>query len=232
MKDFFISYNSADRAWAEWIAWTLEEAGYSVVIQAWDFRPGGDFILEMHKAATGTEKTVIVLSDAYLGAEYTQPEWSAAFARDPRGDDRTLIPLRVEECSPEGLLRTRIYADLVALAADDAKAVLLSALKDRDKPDRPPAFPGGARAAASGISAAAAPAEGDAGVAPTSEVGGPSGSYPGKPVATSGSKALALWREKLDFLREQEAIAADPAQKFALIKQIEEAERKVPELGG
>ena len=31
MKDFFISYNQADRAWAEWIAWILEEAGYTVV---------------------------------------------------------------------------------------------------------------------------------------------------------------------------------------------------------
>jgi len=29
MKDFFISYNSADRTWAEWIAWQLEEAGYT-----------------------------------------------------------------------------------------------------------------------------------------------------------------------------------------------------------
>ena len=43
MKDFFISYNTADRDWAEWIAWTLEEAGHSVVIQAWDFRPGENF---------------------------------------------------------------------------------------------------------------------------------------------------------------------------------------------
>jgi hypothetical protein len=24
-KDFFISYNKADRAWAEWIAWQLED---------------------------------------------------------------------------------------------------------------------------------------------------------------------------------------------------------------
>jgi TIR domain len=33
-KDFFISYNKADLQWAEWIAWTLEESGYIVVIQA------------------------------------------------------------------------------------------------------------------------------------------------------------------------------------------------------
>ncbi len=30
MKDFFVSFNSADKAWADWIAWTLEEAGYQV----------------------------------------------------------------------------------------------------------------------------------------------------------------------------------------------------------
>jgi hypothetical protein len=38
MKDFFLSYNKADRAWAEWIAWQLEAADYTTVLQAWDFR--------------------------------------------------------------------------------------------------------------------------------------------------------------------------------------------------
>jgi phage replication-related protein YjqB (UPF0714/DUF867 family) len=35
--DFFISYTGKDQKWAEWIAWHLEEAGYSTVLQAWDF---------------------------------------------------------------------------------------------------------------------------------------------------------------------------------------------------
>jgi hypothetical protein len=47
MKDFFVSFNSADKAWADWISWTLEEGGYQVVYQNWDFRPGGNFVLEM-----------------------------------------------------------------------------------------------------------------------------------------------------------------------------------------
>jgi len=29
VKDFFISYTSADRHWAEWIAWQLEANDYS-----------------------------------------------------------------------------------------------------------------------------------------------------------------------------------------------------------
>jgi len=57
-KDFFISYTQADRAWAEWIAWQLEEAGYSVTIQAWHFRPGHNFPLEMDRALRKTEGIV------------------------------------------------------------------------------------------------------------------------------------------------------------------------------
>ena len=30
MPDFFISYNGADEHWAEWLAWTLEDAGYLI----------------------------------------------------------------------------------------------------------------------------------------------------------------------------------------------------------
>ena len=36
-SDFFVSYTQSDRAWAEWIAWLLEEDGYRVLIQAWDY---------------------------------------------------------------------------------------------------------------------------------------------------------------------------------------------------
>jgi len=30
MTDFFISYTGVDHAWAEWIAWQLQAAGYVV----------------------------------------------------------------------------------------------------------------------------------------------------------------------------------------------------------
>jgi hypothetical protein len=143
VKDFFISYNKADRDWAEWIAWTLEEAGYSVVIQAWDFRPGGNFVLEMHKAAARTEKTIPVLSEDYLTAEFTHPEWAAAFARDPQGKQRTLVPVRARTCEPEGLLGQTIYVDLVGRAEADARSALLGAFAERAKPGHAPAFPGG-----------------------------------------------------------------------------------------
>jgi TIR domain len=47
-RDFFVSFNRADHAWATWIAWVLEEAGYSVFFQDWGFR--GNFVEHMNRA--------------------------------------------------------------------------------------------------------------------------------------------------------------------------------------
>lgn len=47
----------------------------------------------------------------------------------------------------------------------------------------------------------------------------------------AGHGALETWKERVEFLRQQEAIVTDPSQKFALKKQIEEAEQKIRELG-
>jgi len=142
MKDFFISYNKADRLWAEWMAWQLEEVGYSTVLQAWDFRPGFNFVLGMHKASSEAKRTIAVLSPHYLAALYTQPEWAAAFAQDPKGDKGTLLPIRVKECELKGLLNQIIYIDLVGLEEDAAKGVLLAGVRrDRAKPKTQPAFP-------------------------------------------------------------------------------------------
>jgi hypothetical protein len=38
--DYFISYTSADPAWADWIAWQLKEAGSSVVFAGRDMVTG------------------------------------------------------------------------------------------------------------------------------------------------------------------------------------------------
>jgi len=44
--------------------------------------------------------------------------------------------------------------------------------------------------------------------------------------------ALSLWREKLEYFQQQEAITADPEQKFALHKKAQDARAKIAELEG
>ncbi len=142
-KDFFISYNKADRSWAEWIAWVLEAEEYTTVVQEWDFKPGGNFVVEMDNAAKECERTIAVVSRDYLSAEFTVPEWAAKFAQDPKGLGRKLVPVRVAPCDIEGLLGQVIYCDLVGLDEEAARKRLLSQLSPgRTKPAVAPSFPG------------------------------------------------------------------------------------------
>jgi Tfp pilus assembly protein PilF len=140
--DFFVSYTSADRPWAEWIAWELEQAGHSVVIQAWDFAPGSNFVVEMDSAAQNARRTIAVLSPAFLESAYCRAEWTAAFRADPTGEQRKFVPVRVRDCEPDGLLGSVAYVDLVGLSQAAARAKLLAGVTEgRGKPTNAPAFP-------------------------------------------------------------------------------------------
>jgi hypothetical protein len=153
--DFFISYNSADVKWAEWIAWVLEKhGGYAVCYQLRDFPPGSNFVSLMQDAAARARHTIAVLSPAYLEATYTESEWAAAFAQDPRGTQRRLIPVMVAECEPGGLLRSIVHVRLMGLDEDDARDALLRGVsatpatgRAGTREDRPPQFPGATRPA-------------------------------------------------------------------------------------
>jgi len=141
--DFFVSYTSVDRAWAEWIAWQLETDGYKVVVQAWDFGPGRDWAHEMQQATTTAERVVAVLSAAYLQSGHGEAEWRVFYAEDPSGERGLLLPVRVDEVDPPGLLKTRVYVDLVDQDAAGARQALLVAAQGvRGKPAREPDFPG------------------------------------------------------------------------------------------
>ncbi|WP_322763308.1 FxSxx-COOH system tetratricopeptide repeat protein, partial [Frankia sp. Cr2] len=144
VPDFFVSYTGVDRAWAVWIAWTLEAAGYRVVIQEWDFRAGAHFVAEVHRASMQATRTVAVLSAAYLNSEFTAPEWQEAWRADPNGQDRKLLVFRIEECPRPGLLAQIVSRDLFGIPREEARRVLVAAaVGERGKPATAPDFPGG-----------------------------------------------------------------------------------------
>src|SRR5262249_46572284 len=98
----------------------------------------------MQKAAEDAERTIALLSPAYLAARYTQPEWAAAFSQDPTGHKRILVPARIHDCDLTGLLPQIVYIDLVALEEEPAKRRLLEGVqRERAKPSSPPNFPSG-----------------------------------------------------------------------------------------
>jgi tetratricopeptide (TPR) repeat protein len=125
-RDFFISYTGANRLWAEWIAWQLEEAGYSVVFQK-NFPPGPSFVREMTTALAETNNTLAVLSPDYVDALSMSTEWSEALSVDPANEQRALILVRVHEMHDrlKSMWLFISYLDLVGLDEQEARKALL-----------------------------------------------------------------------------------------------------------
>ncbi|MFF7753479.1 TIR domain-containing protein [Streptomyces sp. NPDC007971] len=147
--DFFISYSPADERWASWIAWTLEEAGYRTVLQAWDFVPGTNFVDFMDRGVSESAAVIAVLSHNYERSRYGRMEWQAALRADPDAPERRLLTVRVEDIPVEGLLATITYVDLVPVTDPSAARDLLltrvrQALDGRARPALRPDYPGGA----------------------------------------------------------------------------------------
>jgi len=144
--DFFVSYTQADRAWAEWIAWILEEDGHKVLVQAWDFVPGSNWIQGMQVGAARAERTIAVLSPAYLESQFGAAEWQAAWASDPAGAQRKLLVTRVKQCDRPGLLSGVVSVDLFGQPEAEVRArlrrMVSSAMAGRAKPGVEPVFPG------------------------------------------------------------------------------------------
>jgi tetratricopeptide (TPR) repeat protein len=144
-RDFFVSYTSDDQEWAEWVAWELEDVGYTTVLQAWDFVAGSNFADAMDRALKAARHLVAILSPAYLHSRYGKAEWLNAFIQDPTGEDRRLVPVRVEDCDPKGLLQGVVYIDLVGLDEATARGRLIDkvagALRGHSRPATRPRFP-------------------------------------------------------------------------------------------
>lgn len=142
----FVSYTPADEGWASWIAWELESVGYRVVLQAWDFVPGTNFVDFMDRGVAGAGAVIAVLSRSYLSSRFGRWEWQTAILADPGDPAAKLITVRVEDCPIEGLLSTITYVDLVgvpdpATARDLVLTRVSHTLAGRAKPGARPSFP-------------------------------------------------------------------------------------------
>ena len=129
--DYFVTYHAADQRWAEWIGERLQEAGYSVELQSYDYWARSSLILEMFAVSAIADATIAVLSPDFLAENLDRPEWSAAYAQDPAATQGILVPVRVRECDVGAALPEVGYIDLVGLEDGAAGAALLTAVRER-----------------------------------------------------------------------------------------------------
>src|SRR3954465_2100605 len=137
--DFFISHAGRDTGWAEWLAWQLQQAGYSVELDVWDWAPGEDFVARMAAALERADRLLAVCTEAYFASAFGGAELRAAFAGQAAAEGR-IVPVLVEPVTLPPLYAPLIPLDLTGL--DEAAAA--TRLRERlagARPTGPPPFP-------------------------------------------------------------------------------------------
>ncbi len=131
LRDFLISYTAADVERARWISEVLQSIGYTTFFQDDDFTPGDNRPAWIEQVVTHSERTVAVLSPAYLKSKYGTAEWQFAWDEDPHGRQGKLIVVKVSDCVPPGMLRLRPGIDLAGLTDEtEFKQTLISKIED------------------------------------------------------------------------------------------------------
>jgi hypothetical protein len=117
--DFFSRHAGRDTAWAEWLAWQLQQAGYGVELDVWDWAPGEDFVARMQAALESADRVLAVCTEAYFASVYGGAELRAAFVRQAKDVGR-IVPVLVEPVTLPPLYAPLIRLDLTGL--DEAAA--------------------------------------------------------------------------------------------------------------
>jgi hypothetical protein len=136
---FVISWVEADRRWAEWIAYHVNELGLPVHIE---YPAGSNRTVEYQRMLESGYRVIAVVSPESIGDPVTTGEWASALTLDPSSAGRRVIPMLVKPCDA-GLLRPLVPLRLYELDAADMPADrLLAALGLMELPRRVPEFPG------------------------------------------------------------------------------------------
>src|SRR3954469_24289403 len=140
--DFFISHAGRDTGWAEWLAWQLHEAGYTVELDVWDWAPGQDFVARMETALKRADRLLAVCTEAYFSSTFGGAELRAAFAGPAAAGGRIgrIVPVLVEPITLPPLYASLIPLDLTGLD-ETAAAARLRARLAGGRPTGPPSFP-------------------------------------------------------------------------------------------
>jgi hypothetical protein len=130
---FFISRAGEDAEYAKWVAGVLEAERYTTTLQDLDFRPGNSFAHQMSQAQKRADHVIALLSPHYVAKQFTVDELYTVFVKDPLGEARRLIPVRIASCEIPDIINHIIFMDLVGKDELTARDLLLDAVS----PDGP-----------------------------------------------------------------------------------------------
>jgi hypothetical protein len=123
--DFFVSHAGSDAKWAGWIAAQLQNVGFSVLLDIWNWSAGEDVVKAMADGLDRAERVIAIYSEAYFSRQFAQQEFRAAFHNTTQSEKPRIVPVVVEECDVPELYSTLLQINLIGLNETAARQRLL-----------------------------------------------------------------------------------------------------------
>jgi hypothetical protein len=111
-RQIFISYASADKSIARWIADSLQNAGLKVWFYEWELGAGDSITSRIEEGLQSSDLLLVLLSQHSVSSKWVRQEWTAALSGELKARAVTVIPALIENCRIPLLLADRKYLDL------------------------------------------------------------------------------------------------------------------------
>lgn len=122
-QTYFISYASEQEPLAQEVLSVVEGQGHQAIVQFRDFAQGR-FVRSMREGIERADRFIALQSKAYWKSDHCQAEWDAAYARDPGGQKRLIIPFLIEPIPLPPIASELVYKSLIGLNADQRQAAI------------------------------------------------------------------------------------------------------------
>lgn len=134
-RDFFISFNQADEAYAKAIDAALRMDGFTTFYHPRDLKPGGNIPVWMDDALINSTQTLALYSPDYTKdtAVFSKAERYATWFQDPLNDKRKLIPVLLRETAFTPLMDMISRIEVVGTTPQEAAATVVARLHDPDE---------------------------------------------------------------------------------------------------
>lgn len=129
----FVMFDATDLRSAQLVRRALEGLRIRVVVLEPGTRPGSKFVERMDLAIVKADCAVLILSKAAMKSDYVREEWTSVLA-----NKKKILPIRIEEFTPKGLIGSRDYLDLVGKSDLEARQLIRRAIKNEARASRKP----------------------------------------------------------------------------------------------
>jgi hypothetical protein len=121
MADYFISYTSSDRDWAQWIGKELEALAHTPHIHEWEIAGGDDIYAWMEARHDAADHVLCVVSDEYLKAPYSTLERNAALWQAAKNRTSFVLLVVVKPCRLPTLIDHIRHCELFGVPEEAAR---------------------------------------------------------------------------------------------------------------